>query len=408
MRQMTACSPRVSAQRLAGRAAMAGVLTVLASASQMAWAQTGESTPERAIRLGDGVLLYPQVKLSLGHDDNVRSAASGALSANVTALAPAVKLEADSRTGTYTLNYAGVYTRYSGLSADNTENHDVSATGRHDFSARSRLNWGILFQDKYDPRADAAVQSAQPDRWQGNTLSALYGYGAKDAMGRIETEAALTRKRYQNNPLTTAISDLDSQQLAGRFFWRVMPRTYLVAEARAAVNDYRVGTTNNNTDTRLLAGVTWEATAATTGTIKLGQQKKDFDNRARADASKATYEASVEWKPLSYTAFTLLANRAAQDSVTDGDYNMANSLALTWSHQWNQSLSSRVGLSTARAKYVNSDRVDDTTSASLGVLYGLGRHYTLGLDLVRTERESTLAPYNFKRNTVLLSVSAAL
>jgi hypothetical protein len=384
------------------------VVAALALAAPLAQAQTGASTPDRAVRLAEGVLLYPSVKLSLGHDDNVRAAPTDTVSARVSTLAPALKLDARNGSGIYGLSYVGAYSRYSGLSADNTNNHDLGATGAHEFSTRSRLNWGLGYQNRYDARADAVVASAAPDQWQGNNLNALYSYGARQAQGRLEAEVSANRKRYQNNKLTTQGSDVDTRQIAGRYFWRVMPRTYLVAEARAAANDYRVGTANNNTDTRLLAGVTWEATAKTTGRVKVGQQKKRFDSAARADVSKATYEASVEWKPLSYSVFVLVANRSAEDALAEGDYNQNRSLGLTWSHQWSEAVGSRVGVADASADFVNSARRDDTRTTSLGLTYGLNRHFTLGLDVMRSQRDSTLAPNNHKRNTVLLSVSAAL
>ncbi len=111
---------------------------------------------------------------------------------------------------------------------------------------------------------------------------------------------------------------VNTQEVLGRYFWRVMPRTYLVAEARLGKADYRVNTANNNTDTRLLAGITWEATAKTTGQFKIGRQQKSFDNASKPDASGGTFETSVEWKPLTYSVFTLVANRSAADALVAG------------------------------------------------------------------------------------------
>ena len=56
----------------------------------------------------------------------------------------------------------------------------------------------------------------------------------------------------------------------------------------------------------------------------------------------------------------------------------------------------------------HSTRQDDTLTTSLGVSYGLSRRYTLGLDVAHTQRDSTLAPNNYKRNTVLVCLNAAL
>lgn len=380
----------------------------LGAACTLAVAQTGQATPDGALPLGEGVLLYPTVKLSVGRDDNVRAAPTGEISATTTKLAPALRLEAKQGNSLYGLSYNGVYTRYSGLSTDNTDDHVFGATGAHVFSVRSRLNWSLSHQEGFDERSEAQVASVEPDSWRSNNLNALYSYGAPGAQGRIEAGVNLNRKRYQNNLATTEAQDFDTQQLSGRYFWRVMPSTYLVAEVRTAQTDYRVGTANNNSDTRLLLGATWEATAKTTGSFRIGQQKKRFDLASKPGASSATYEASVTWSPLTYSIFTLTANRSVEDALSTGDYNQTRNLGLNWAHQWNAKLGSRVALTDAKANYVNSTRRDDTLTTSLGLTYSLSRRNTLGLDLVRTNRDSTLAANSFKRNTVLFSLSSAL
>lgn len=371
-------------------------------------AQEAPPTPAGALRLDGGLLLYPSVKLSVGSDDNVRATQDAPVSATVTTLAPTLRAEVQRGSSLYNLTYAGTYTRYSGYKEDNTNNHDLTAGGAHTYSARSRLNWSLGYQNRVDPRADAVVASAEPDQWRGLNLSALYSYGAKQAKGRIETDYRYSNKRYQNNLATTAGSDVDTHQVGARYFWRVMPRTQLVAEARLGSAAYRVNKANDNTDTRLLGGVTWEATAKTTGSVKVGYQSKRFDEPGKADASGATYEASVDWKPLTYSTVSVLANRAANDAVSTGDYEQSNSLGATWTHQWSPALSSRVSLTDASTDYVNSTRQDDTLTTGVGLSYSLGRRYSLGLDITRTERDSTVPSSNYKRNTVLVSLNAAL
>lgn len=381
----------------------------LGMACTVAGAQDKQATPEGGVKLDNGVVVYPSLKLSYGHDDNVRASTVDAISASLMTLAASLKAELQpSDSNRYSLGYDGVFTRYSGASDDDTNSHSLSATGAHTFSARSRLNWSLGHKEGTDPRAEAVVESAEPDQWQANSVQALYSYGAAGAQGRIETSYDFNRKRYQNNPDTTAASDVDSHQVAGRYFWRVMPRTYLVAEARLAQTQYRVGTVNDNTDTRLLAGATWEATAKTQGSVKLGHQSKRFDQDTKADAKGLTYEASVEWKPLTYSVFALTANRAAFDALADGDYDRNTSLGLSWNHQWNAALSSSLSVRDASSTFANSPRRDDTLTTSVGLTYGLSRRYSLGLDLVHTQRDSTKAGNTYKRNTVLVNLNAAL
>ncbi|WP_439114127.1 outer membrane beta-barrel protein [Hydrogenophaga sp.] len=406
-RSHPASSPVVSSGALTATRLVAA-LALMGLTASLAQAQSATPKPDGALRVAEGVLAYPSVKLSVGHDDNVRASQDAAISATVTTLAPTLKLEAQNAAGLYSLTYAGTYARYSGSSEDNSNNHDLTAAGVHTFSARSRLNWSLAYQDRVDARGDAAVPTAEPDQWRGQRLNALYTFGAKQAQGRVETEYTFSNKRYQNNLANTAGSDVDTHQVAGRYFWRVMPRTYLVGEARLATNAYRVNTTKDNTDTRLLVGATWEATAKTTGTAKLGYQRKNFDSTTLTDATGNTYEVSVEWKPLSYSSFTLSANRAVNDALGTGDFEKSNNLGLTWAHKWSTALSSRMSVNGAAVDFVNSTRQDDTLTTSLGLSYGLNRTYTLGLDLAHTKRDSTLATSNYKRNTVLVSVNAAL
>lgn len=406
MNHTSATHPHRTAHRADLKALTAAAMVLVCSAT---WAQDEPATPEGGVKLDNGVMVYPSLKLSYGYDDNVRASTVDAISASLMTLAASLKAELQpSESNRYSLGYDGVFTRYSGASDDDTNSHSLSATGAHTFSARSRLNWSLGHQEGADPRAEAVVESAEPDQWQANSVQVLYSYGAEGAQGRIETSYGLNRKRYQNNPDTTAVSDMDSHQVAGRYFWRVMPRTYLVAEARLAQTHYRVGTVNDNIDTRLLAGATWEATAKTQGSVKLGHQSKRFDQDTKADAKGLTYEASVEWKPLTYSVFTLTANRAAFDALADGDYDRNTSLGLSWNHQWNAALSSSLSVRNASSTFANSPRRDDTLTTSAGLTYGLSRRYSLGLDLAHTQRDSTKAGNTYKRNTVLVNLNAAL
>lgn len=384
-------------------------VAAVALACSVAWAQDGQPTPEGGVKLGEWGVAYPAVSLSYGYDDNVRASAAEPISSSVLTLAPSVRAELQ-RGGSsrYSLSYGGVYTRFSGARDDDTTQHRLGATGAHTFSARSRLSWSLGHQEGADARSEAVVESREPDQWRVNALGGVYSYGASGAKGRIETTYNFSRKRYQNNPETTAASEMDSHQLAGRYFWRVMPRTYLVAEARLGQTQYRVGTVNDNTDTRLLVGATWEATAKTTGSVKVGHQSKRFDEATKDDASGLTYEASVEWRPLTYSVVSLNASRAAFDALSDGDYDVNTSLGLSWSHQWNAALGSSLSVRSASSKFANSPRQEDALTTSLGMTYGLGRRYTLGLSLAQTQRDSTKAGNTYKRNTVLVNLNAAL
>lgn len=95
-------------------AVVLAAMAAVALTASLAQAQTGKPGTEGAVKLAEGVLLYPTVKLSAGRDDNVRAVNTGAISATVTVLAPALRVEAKNRSGIYNLSYNGAYGQTGG------------------------------------------------------------------------------------------------------------------------------------------------------------------------------------------------------------------------------------------------------------------------------------------------------
>lgn len=388
-------------------------LAAAAAASAQAQTQTLTTAPTYggAVRLSDGVFVYPTVNLAVGRNSNVTGVpAAQAISSSVLSLQPLVVAETQRGPQRYTLQYRGDYTRYASSKADNVEDHTLEAAGDYALTTRARMGWALTVQDKNDPR-DSTSAEPVPDNWRGVGARALFEYGAEGAAGRLQAEYALGTKRYQNNQaFGSTNADLDRALLAGRFFWRVMPKTRALVEARLADIDYRVDNSNDNTDTRLLLGLTWDATAKTTGTVKVGNQRKNYSS-TRPDFSGNTVEASIDWSPLPYSTVTLSADRSADDSNDVGvSYLRNTSTGVAWTHEWTDRVATRVSYADTKRVYVNSPngRTDKAQVASVGVLYQVGRNYQLAFDLANTRNNSSVNSNDFKRNTFFVTLQAQL
>ena len=79
---------------------------------------------------------------------------------------------------------------------------------------------------------------------------------------------------------------------------RVMPKTTLLVDYEYTDTNYKTdlvkGGTADTQDNRILAGVSWENTAQTTGKLRLGQGKRAIE--AGADINKFTWDLGVIWK----------------------------------------------------------------------------------------------------------------
>jgi hypothetical protein len=361
------------------------------------------------VRFG-GIFVYPDVIISYGNNDNLLGASNSELSTRFTSVATNLVAEVKNDGDRYTASYTGNYTRFDKSSADNFDHHAFAIAGDNTFTSRARLGWTAGYQASTDPRGSTdRTLSATPDKWHASSAAALFAYGAQGATGRFEVESFVQEKRYDNNRTVTAGGDLNLFNVAGRFLYRVAPKTSLLFELRNIKTDYQLSTsTNTNTDRRLLVGATWEATAATTGVIKIGRLKKDFDSNARADYSGLSWEGSVRWTPLTYSAIDVNTSRAPSDSTGVGDYILNRSESLRWTHQWSSFTTTKVNLGHVDSDYHGIDLQQNTKNYGVGISYAVRRWLNLSAELATTRRTSNVSTQEYKRNVFSLSLEGTL
>lgn len=366
-------------------------------------------TQGAAYKMG-GVHLYPYLMFGLGRNDNVLGTNTNEKSSSFVELRPALVAEVAKAGDRYTLSYSGDYGHYASSDDDDFDYHDLFVAGDNHFSTRAALGWRVGYTKRSDPRGsnDTAFGS-EPNAWHATVANALFGYGAVEAKGRVELEAGLQNKRYDNNEAVTRSFDLDTRNLAGRFLYRVAPKTRALFEVRHVDADYRLASsTQDNTETFYNVGVTWDTTAATTGIFKLGRLKKNFDNAARDDFSGNSWEGTVRWSPRTYSVFDLSTARNTADSTGVGEYLINRNLGLTWNHMWSDRVSTLVSYSNLKTEYAGDPRRDDTDTFSIGANYTMRRWLRLGVNLTHTDRSSNQAVNEYDRNVLMFTVEGTL
>lgn len=372
----------------------------------------GSSRKVNPIRAG-GVNIYADVAADYGYDDNVTQASAGsAASSSYLGVRPTVAAEALYRADSYAFAYVGDYRRYPDFDASNTNTHNLLFNATNVFTGRASLAWGLAYMDVHDPlgSTDRSSGTTTPDHHRDLMANATFRYGAVDAKGRLELDGGVGNKRFLNNHETTESADVDNTNLGARFFYRVMPKTQLFVEGVRTTYDYQNGDILQltNTDYRYLLGAKWDATAATTGTIKAGVQNKQFDSSSRDDFTGFSWEASILWKPLTYTKVEFLAGRAATDpSGANVSYVMTQNNAVKWTHDWTAYFHSTATASYQRAHYHGADRADRLNAYSLGVMYDMRRWLGLGLEYNYTRRSSTEDTYDYLRHLTMFKLEAS-
>lgn len=388
---------------------LAGAGIGSASVSQNQYIMTSP-VKGRGVRFDNGIFLHPAATVGLGYNSNVLGTPNNKTSSSILVLRPEVVAEAKSRGDRYTASYSGNYGRYASSSPDDFYNHDFWLAGDNYFTTRARLGWGVGYVMRSDPRGSTdRVAGDEPDRWRAPVARVLGIYGAPKALGRIELEGSWMQKRYQNNRQLTEGFDLNTSTVAGRFFYRVMPATSLVFEARNTWTDYVLDTsTNDNRYSKLLVGATWEATAKTTGFIKVGRAYKNFDTAGRSDPSAGTWEAGVSWAPRTYSVVRLETEQNILDSTGVGNFTMVRGHSLNWEHKWASYFTSSLSASQVTADYDGIDRKDKTNSYGIGVFREVGRNFRVGASWNHIKRNSSDDARDFTRNVQMLTLEVVL
>lgn len=366
----------------------------------------------RGIQVGEGFYVFPYVKLGIGRDDNLFLSHTNEKSSDLTIFNPGFQLQARRQDALYKLSADAVNGAYRSSSRDDYLDRRIRGSGEWVLSNSAGLRLGLNSDYLRDPRGSTNRPTGnEPDTYRDNGANVLFAYGANDAKGRIELAGETAQKRYRNNRLFTEAADRDTDNLRGTAFFRVMPRTSLLFEVSQFKYDYTLGSsTLDSKENRYMAGVTWEATTATSGTVKIGSLKKDFRSSLRDDFSGSTWEVAVQWSPMTYSKVDLYSQKTIYEATGIGDFVLTKRSGVVWKHDWSTALSSTASYYHAQDDFLGagSSRKDRINALGFKVNYKLGRVLTLGADYTYTDRDSNIPDFRYKRNQLMFTAGAAM
>ncbi len=381
-----------------------------------------------------GFRAYPWLNLLMTYESNYYRTSDNALvdaavdgvgglaptAAWETVIEPGLRLTALKGPDSYNLSYFARIGFVSASSADNFTDQQAQANASWQLGLRHRVNFNYEYWYWHDRRGSGSpVDSARanffyphPDIWDSNRVNLGYSYGAPGARGRLDLNAGYLTRRYLNN--NQEDRNNDRPVLGATFYARVRPKVSLLLEAGwediQYTNQPPGALTLDSTQMILYTGVTWDATAKTSGTIRVGWLGKDFSASQRQDVSDFGWSARVQYRPRTYSTINLVTERAPTETNTGlADAIVVSSIDLDWIHYWQPRLHTRFALFGSDDDYVGSERVDHRYRASGGVFYQMRSWLELGIDYAYEARDSNvpLDAADYRDNIVVLSVRTA-
>ena len=300
--------------------------------AQTAVAQT--ALQPQAIPYGSFVLI-PTLNTRTVFDDNIYSLSSNEVSSFSQVINPSLNFVAQDRLNVYKLGYTLNAAGFANDSNDSYNDHKIDLSAHLEPTSRLRYDAGLaygmlhddrgtgassgfsLFEIRSDANQDGVVDAGigEVDKYDLTTLRGGVEYGAKTARGLLVANADFNQKRYSRASSALA-RDNDTLNLLLGLRARVMPKTTFLVDYEVSDTNYdadpAIGGTADTTDNRLLAGVTWENTAQTTGKLRLGQGKRQIDGAK--DINKFTWDLGMVWKPLALDTINVNAGARTADA----------------------------------------------------------------------------------------------
>jgi len=369
-----------------------------------------------------GADLEPQFRLEQGYRDNVLYRSENELASWITIVNPEASLLMERGS----VSFTGLLDIESGIYSDSPEDDYtdllISGVADWDIDIRHALSLGLSRVDEHEDRGTAFSAGSlgfgllEPDTYQDTMVRGKYRFGALSAKGRLYFSLENRSREYSSRREVTQFRDRDVQNASGKFLWRVGGRTDALAEVRFAKTDYSLkdpaaNSLDNETRTYFI-GASWDPTAKTEGSIRLGQSQIDFVSPLISDVSRVSWEISSRWSPKSYSTMNLKSARRAIDADGTGNFIDEKTLELSWKHAWTDRFRTTVSSRLIDRFYESDDptatRDETATKLQFSMDYRIKRWSDVGFVVSHEEKDANILVYEYDSNFAALYLKLSL
>ena len=384
--------------------------------AQTAVAQT--ALQPQAIPYGSFVLI-PTLNTRTVFDDNIYSLSFNEVSSFSQVINPNLFFVAQDRLNVYKLGYTLNAASFANDSNDSYSDHKLDLSAHLEPTARLRYDAGLAYGMLHDDRGTGMTSgvglanilaSGEVDKYDLATLRGGVEFGEKTARGLLVANADFNQKRY-SRASSALVRDNDTLNMLLGLRARVMPKTTFLVDYEISDTNYD-GTSPDTKDNRLLAGITWENTAQTTGKLRLGQGKRQTDSAK--DINKFTWDLGMVWKPLVLDAINVSAGARTSDASFPYSSVENTNYSASWTHDWLDRVNTVVSLGASTDDYdiapgvVASARSDDVTTYGVAVNYQMRRWLILNAAINSSDKDSSAAGFSNKRNVMSIGAQVSL
>ncbi len=354
-----------------------------------------------------GFNFTPTLFFSESYDDNFRELEHNVQSSMVTRIAPSFELKAEDRNSATRLIWQPTRNIYHDEPDASNTAQRVQLASIMEFTDRHRLKLEGEWR-KYERTTDTAIPG-ENDKIQNSQVNGLYTFGARSAANQLEFGANYAELRYDNSDGVNDDKERNTTALTTTWYHRIGSNTRGLVEYDHKIFDYlQANSPRSSKSDALLAGAEWDITARTTGKVRVGYERKNFDESQSKDLNNPTWQVDLQWKPRTYSTFTFLARQALAEGDDGSDAVKTTFTQVGWRHGWTERITSVAQIGAGRNVYEGQNRTDDLREYHLGVIYAMRRWMDIEVGYRYRDNNSDADNESYERNVFQVSFDISL
>ncbi len=310
---------------------------------------------------------------------------------------------------------------YALYRADINEHNDFSEENTVDQRAeallRYRLKGGLSFEliDIYDVDQDpySTGVSRALDRFKSNLLTAVVAY---EVSPKLNLRADYSWYTLDLDAERNAFRVRDDNAVSLSAYYRALAKVFTFLEYQFIDIDYEENILFDSTEHHYLAGLLWNMTRKSRGRVSLGFSRKKLDDDGERQ-NNLIGEVRLEHRFTPKTSIDLRATRRTEESDIPGTRDrLSHRVQLDYLQRITTKISGEAQLFYRRDSYRGDItfqgrtgvRKDDYYGGGLELAYLIQRWLNVGAGYVYIERSSSFSAFDYKNNTVFVSLTVGL
>lgn len=355
----------------------------------------------------------PEINIQLQYEDNVRrTPEKNKQNDSILIIKPDLPLRWGFGKHKINLAYKGEYAQYFEQGVLDYNNHKLSSYLLLDHSSRLNTEYELGYVRGHDKPSNNDVianLTAKPNQWKESYARTTLSYGKNSSQGQIITRLERKQRSYTNN--NQQFLDTDKTSLSGIFYYRIAPKTRIPFELSVTNYDYQniiPARDPSSIEYKYLVGISWDATAKSSGILQFGLLEKGYNNNLYENISIFMLRLDGTWKPNTYTKIVFGAIRDTQESAqASSQAYIQNHLDAKITHMVTSRTMLFLSMRYTIAKPANLETIKSTRfNVQIKARHNLRHWLDAGITYKHVERNSDLDNLDFKTNIFMLEVRA--